>query len=113
MKVVASAPPCSAPWTAPAAPASDCISTISGTCPHRFGSPGRRPRVGELAHRAGRSDRVDGDHLGQLVRDARRRLVAVDHEALRLSLRLHVWKLGGSALGVVGETREPCQGELL
>ena len=39
VKVVASAPAWSAPWSAPAAPASDCISTTSGTFPHRFGFP--------------------------------------------------------------------------
>ena len=37
VNVVASAPFCSAPCSAPAAPASDCISTTSGTTPHRFG----------------------------------------------------------------------------
>ena len=36
VKVVVSAPACSAPCTAPAAPPSDCISTTSGTTPHRF-----------------------------------------------------------------------------
>jgi hypothetical protein len=39
VKVVASAPPCSAPCTAPAAPPSDCISITSGTWPHRFVRP--------------------------------------------------------------------------
>ena len=39
VKVVVSAPACSAPWTAPAAPPSDCISTTSGTMPHRFLRP--------------------------------------------------------------------------
>ena len=39
VKVVASAPFWSAPWRAPAAPASDCISTTSGTLPHRLGRP--------------------------------------------------------------------------
>ena len=39
VKVVASAPRWSAPWSAPAAPASDCISTTSGTSPHRLGCP--------------------------------------------------------------------------
>ena len=37
VNVVASAPACSAPWTAPAAPASDCISMTLGTRPQRFG----------------------------------------------------------------------------
>jgi len=37
VNVVASAPVCSAPCTAPAAPASDCISTTSGTVPQRLG----------------------------------------------------------------------------
>ena len=36
VNVVTSAPACSAPCTTPAAPASDCISTTSGTVPQRF-----------------------------------------------------------------------------
>ena len=39
VKVVASAPACSAPCTAPAAPASDCISTTSGMLPQRLRRP--------------------------------------------------------------------------
>src|SRR3954468_24239833 len=39
VKVVASEPACSAPCTAPAAPASDCISASSGIPPHRFFMP--------------------------------------------------------------------------
>ncbi len=39
VKVVVSAPPCSAPWTAPAAPPSDCISTTVGTSPQMFFLP--------------------------------------------------------------------------
>src|SRR6187455_846763 len=39
VKVVASAPAWSAPWTAPAAPPSDCISTTLGTAPHTFVRP--------------------------------------------------------------------------
>ena len=37
VNVVASAPLWSAPWSAPAAPPSLCISTTAGTVPHRFG----------------------------------------------------------------------------
>ena len=37
VNVVPSAPSWRAPWSAPAAPPSDCISTTSGTTPHRFG----------------------------------------------------------------------------
>ena len=37
VKVVVSAPVCSAPWIAPAAPPSLCISMIRGTVPQRFG----------------------------------------------------------------------------
>src|SRR4030095_2878527 len=37
VKVVDSDPACSAPWMAPAAPPSDCISATSGITPHRFG----------------------------------------------------------------------------
>src|SRR6185369_6127605 len=39
VKVVVRAPACSAPWTAPAAPPSDCISTTVGTLPQIFFSP--------------------------------------------------------------------------
>src|ERR1043166_9466602 len=39
VKVVESAPACNAPWTAPAAPPSDCISAISGITPHKFVFP--------------------------------------------------------------------------
>ena len=39
VKLVASAPACSAPCSAPAAPASLCISTTSGTVPQRFVRP--------------------------------------------------------------------------
>jgi len=39
VKVVASAPACSAPCTVPAAPASDCSCSTRGTCPHRLRLP--------------------------------------------------------------------------
>ena len=39
VKVVLSAPPCRAPCTAAAAPASDCISAMRGTTPQMFRSP--------------------------------------------------------------------------
>ncbi len=39
VKVVLSAPAVREPWIAPAAPASLCISTMSGTTPQRFGLP--------------------------------------------------------------------------
>ena len=38
VKVVVSAPACSAPCTAPAAPPSDCISTTVGTVPQMLTS---------------------------------------------------------------------------
>ena len=37
--MVASAPLSTAPCSTPAAPASLCSSTTSGTCPHRLGRP--------------------------------------------------------------------------
>src|SRR5215212_1403851 len=37
VNVVHSAPACSAPWIAPAAPPSDCISITRGTPPQRVG----------------------------------------------------------------------------
>ena len=39
VNVVVIAPACRAPWTAPAAPASDCISTTDGTLPQTFVRP--------------------------------------------------------------------------
>ena len=39
VKVVVRAPAWSAPWTAPAAPPSDCISMTSGTMPQMFFLP--------------------------------------------------------------------------
>jgi hypothetical protein len=39
VKVVVSAPVCSAPWTAPAAPPSLCISMTTGTVPQMFFPP--------------------------------------------------------------------------
>ena len=39
VKVVVRAPACSAPWTAPAAPPSDCISITVGTVPQMFFLP--------------------------------------------------------------------------
>jgi len=39
VKVVVSAPVWIAPWTAPAAPPSDCISVTLGTVPQRFFTP--------------------------------------------------------------------------
>ena len=39
VNVVASAPLCRAPCSAPAAPPSLCISTTAGTLPHRLGRP--------------------------------------------------------------------------
>ena len=41
VNVVVSAPACSAPWTAPEAPPSDCISMTSGMVPQML----RRPRA--------------------------------------------------------------------
>ncbi len=57
VNVVASAPACSAPWTAPAAPPSDCISTTVGTEPHRLG-------LDWLAHSSDSSPIVDEGVIG-------------------------------------------------
>jgi len=54
-----------------------------GHLPPQVPAADRRPGVGQLPHRAGRRDRVDGDDLSELVRHTRRRLVAVDDELLR------------------------------
>ncbi len=43
-----------------------------------WSAAGRRPRVGVLAHRRRRRDRVDRHHLRQLVGDLRGRVVAIE-----------------------------------
>ena len=78
VNVVASAPACRAPCSAPAAPPSLCISITCGHGSPQVRAPRGRPGVGELAHRGGGRDRVDRDHLREAVRDARDGLVAVD-----------------------------------
>ena len=77
VNVVPRAPFWSAPWRAPAAPASDCISTTSGTCAPQVRPAGRGPVVAVLRHRGRRRDRVDRDHLADRVGDAGGGLVAV------------------------------------
>ncbi len=49
VNVVASAPRVVAPWSVPAAPASDCISMTSGTVPQRLGRPAADQRVASSA----------------------------------------------------------------
>src|SRR5512133_4171116 len=65
-----------------------------------------RPGVGQLSHWARRGYRVDGDDLGELVRDARRRLVSIDDKALRAGLRWHVEKLEVRKPELIGIRRE-------
>ena len=81
VKVVVSAPPWSAPCSAPAAPPSLCISTTIGTVPNRLRPALARPLVGELGHRRGGRDRVDAADLVQPVGDRGGGLVAVDGDA--------------------------------
>ena len=90
VNVVASAPLCSAPCSAPAAPPSLCISTTAGTVPHTLGCLPARPFVGQLGHRRGRRDRVDAADLVEPVGDRGGRLVAVDRRAHQLRLREHL-----------------------
>ena len=57
VKVVASAPACRAPCSAPAAPPSLCISTTWGTDPQMFGRP-------SLDHRSASSAMVEDGVMG-------------------------------------------------
>ena len=57
VKVVVSAPPCSAPWTVPAAPASLCISITSGMLPQMLVLP-------SLAHWSASSAIVEEGVIG-------------------------------------------------
>ena len=68
-------------WTAPAAPASLCISTTSGTTPQRFGLPACDQASANSPMGDAGGDRVDGDHLAQGVGN-RGRLVPINDDAL-------------------------------
>jgi len=57
VKLVVRAPPCRAPWTAPAAPASDCISVTCGTVPQMF-------RLPSADHSSDHSPMVDEGVIG-------------------------------------------------
>src|SRR5574342_1048120 len=60
VKVVVRAPACSAPWTAPEAPPSDCISVTVGTVPQTFFLP--------LAdHSSAHSPMLEEGVMGQLA----------------------------------------------
>ena len=60
VKVVVSAPDCSAPWTAPAAPPSLCISCTIGTLPQMF----LRPRAD---HSSASSAMVEEGVIGKIA----------------------------------------------
>ena len=78
VNVVARAPACSAPWSAPAAPPSLCISMTFGTVPQMFLVADRRPGVGRLAHRRGRRNGINSDHFADVVGHVGDRLIAVE-----------------------------------
>ena len=82
VKVLVRAPACKAPWTAPAAPASLCISTTSGTVPKMF----LRPAAAQASGISPKPDEgvigIDRHHLAAEMGDVRRRFIAVQgHEA--------------------------------
>jgi hypothetical protein len=72
-----------------------------GHLPPQVPAAGGRPGVGQLPHRARGRDRIDGDHLSEPVRDARRRLVAVHDQSVQLA-RFHTQKLGPGVFVAVG-----------
>ena len=78
VKVVASDPAWSAPWIAPAAPPSLCISITEGIVPQMFVFDSDDHWSAPLAHRRRRGNRVDRDHFICFVRDICGRLVTVD-----------------------------------
>ncbi len=78
VKVVVSAPVCSAPWSAPAAPPSLCISTTVGTCPHTLARRSLDHWSASSAIGEDGRDRVDAADLVQAVRGRCGGLVAVD-----------------------------------
>ena len=82
VNVVARAPACKAPWTAPAAPAFALHLDDLGYVAPDVRSPLADHWSAQLAHGRGRRDGVDGDHLVDPVGDARRGLVAVDGRRL-------------------------------
>ena len=82
VKVVVSAPACNEPWTAPAAPASLCISTTSGTVPKMFLRPAAAQASGNSPKPGRGGDRINRHHLVAQVGDVGRRFIAIDgHEA--------------------------------
>ena len=82
VNVVVRAPVCSAPWAVPAAPASLCISMMSGTWPQMFALAQRRPDVGRFRHRRRRRNRVDRADFTDGVGNACDRLVALESAIL-------------------------------
>ena len=70
VKVVVRAPAAREPCTAPAAPASDCISaTLGRFCPNRFLRPCGGPLVGHFRHGGRRRDGVNGCHIAERISD--------------------------------------------
>ena len=65
--MVVRAPAAREPWTVPAAPASDCISTTLTVVPKMFFWPCGGPLVHIVGHGAGRGDGVDAGHLGKRI----------------------------------------------
>ena len=88
VKVVVSAPACSAPWTAPAAPPSDCISMTSGTVPQMFVLPCADHSSANSPIGDDGRDRIDGDHLVGAVGDGGGGLVAVERDHASVGHRL-------------------------
>ena len=84
VNVVASAPPWSAPCSAPAAPASLCISITAGTVPHTFGCPWLDHSSASSAIGEDGVIGIDAADLVAAVGDRRRRFVAVDGGAHQL-----------------------------
>src|SRR5512145_637742 len=75
VNVVASAPACSAPCRAPAAPPSLCISTTSGTDPQMFGRP-------SLAHSSASSAIADDGVIGKIAHSSLVRYATLAHASL-------------------------------
>ncbi len=85
VKVVASAPFCRDSVQCPGGARLGLHLDDLGHLTPDVGFAGGRPVVRVLAHRRGRGDGIEGDDLGERVRNARRRLIAIDADTARIS----------------------------
>ena len=78
VKVVVSAPATRLPCTAPAAPASDCISAYMDGLAEKVLRALGRPLIHDFRHGRGRGDGVNGCHVAERIRNVANGGIAVN-----------------------------------